>query len=334
MPSASTPTTQRVPRSSACAIPISAYVSSPRFPLTGVQRSSEKSARSAHVGTNGALALHDLARYRFDQTFDALGLRVARQDVQRRLFQEFGEARHMHAGFIRRQVGHHRELAVIDPFAPVDFQMHDAAHARNADAVERQAYVRRFVLTIGGEVQAALAFANRPVRGCGDECGRDFGQRDRVVRTRCEVVAHQPSVRGQKIDIDRTRREFANARAADRELDVARKALERRSIEFRLQVSRDVQKRRAIRSAGRLRFIERRNGDDARTRAQPLQRRQDVPLTIAEVRTDSDVKVAHAGLSAKRRSPSVRSARRRAAGRIRRTRAPAGRRRNMKGRRR
>ena len=45
MPSASTPTTRRVPLSSACAMPTSVYVSSPRFPLTGVHRSKPNRAR-------------------------------------------------------------------------------------------------------------------------------------------------------------------------------------------------------------------------------------------------------------------------------------------------
>ena len=59
-------------------MPTSVYVSSPRFPLTGVQRSRPNSRTQAHVGPNGMLALHDLARHRFGEPFDAGRLRRAR----------------------------------------------------------------------------------------------------------------------------------------------------------------------------------------------------------------------------------------------------------------
>ena len=97
--------------------------------------------------------------------------------------------------------------------------MHDAPHARDAGAVEREPDLGLFVLAVGVETQAALAPANvrRSARGR-DEMRRDFGERNGIVRTRVEVWLHDvPSKTRRSMSIGRAREPARAASAADRE---------------------------------------------------------------------------------------------------------------------
>ncbi len=67
----------------------------------------------------------------------------------------------MHAGFVGREIGDHREFAVEDPRLSVDLELHDAPHVRYPHTVEGEAHVGQFFLTIGNEVQTARALTRR-----------------------------------------------------------------------------------------------------------------------------------------------------------------------------
>ena len=135
------------------------------------------------------------------------------------------KARHMNAGPVRGEIGDHRKLAVVHRGAPVDFQMNDAPHPRDAGATERKPNFRLLRLTIGIEPQRALPPPHEPVRRNVDELWRYLGERNGIIRTSVELLLHDLSVVNQKIDVDRTRLEPARpTRSADRKLYVAREA--------------------------------------------------------------------------------------------------------------
>ncbi len=95
--------------------------------------------------------------------------------------------------------------------------MDDAAHARDAGAIERKPHLRLFGLTIGIEAQSALEPANASVERDVDEAGRDLRKRNRIVGTGLETLFHDPFVEDEQVDIDRAWLEPARAAgAADR----------------------------------------------------------------------------------------------------------------------
>jgi para-aminobenzoate synthetase / 4-amino-4-deoxychorismate lyase len=251
----------------------------------------------AYVGAHGTLRAHDFARDRFDQSFDARRFVVARENVERDLFENLGETRHMHAGFVGCEIGDHRKLAVIYPRASVDFQMHDAAHARDADAIERQPDLGLFFLTIGIETQASFALAHAAVSLCLGEMRRNFGERNDVVGARFEVRLNDASVEREHVDVDRARGQATrSAGAPHRELDVARKVLERGFIQLGAYGRGDIEIGRSFRPVSGGRLVERRNGNDFGSRPKALQRGKDIALPIAEIRAYSYVNIVHDSL--------------------------------------
>ena len=247
-----------------------------------------------HVGADRTLATHDLARDRFGEALDSCRLRVARKHVERRLFENLGEARHVHAGLVGGEVGDHRELGVVNLRASIDLKMHDAAYVRDARAIEREPNLRLFRLAIGIEVEGALAFANSTVDRRRDQMRSDFVKRRDVVRAALEMRLYDLAVVDEEIDVDRASREPArSARAPDGALDITCKALERFRIQLRAQPRRDIEVSRAIGPVRGLRLVERRNGRDLRSRAQTLKGGENVPLPVTEVRANANEEIVH-----------------------------------------
>src|SRR5580692_11759553 len=252
----------------------------------------------AHVGPDRTLTLDDLTRDRFGEPLDARGFVRLGQHFERRFLENFGKARHMNSGPVRGEIGDHRKLGVVDRGAPVDFQMNDAPHPRDAGATERKPNFRLLRLTIGIEPQPALPPPHEPVGRNVDELWRYLSERNGIIRTSVELLLHDLSVVNQKIDVDRTRLEPARpTRSADRKLYVAREARKVLRIELGAQRCGNVQVGRPLRSTGGLGFVKGRYGKDLRARPQTLQRGEYVCLSIAEVRADADVKVMHGKLS-------------------------------------
>ncbi|MGD0053798.1 MAG: hypothetical protein ABSD03_18475, partial [Vulcanimicrobiaceae bacterium] len=148
----------------------------------------------------------------------------------------------MHAGFIGRQVGNHRELAVVNARSPVDVEVHDSSHARDAGAVEPQPNLRRFGLAIGIEAKRALPSTHVAVGRRRGKMRCDFGKRREIIRTPVEVRLDDGSIEDEQIHVDGAGGQLrAAASAADRKLDVAREAFERGQIELGLEPRRDVE---------------------------------------------------------------------------------------------
>jgi mannose-6-phosphate isomerase len=249
----------------------------------------------AHVGSYRPLATYDLARYRLDQALDGSRFRIASEHVERCFFEEFGETRHVHAGFVGRKIGDHAQLAVIDLRAAVDLEVHDPPHAQNAGSIEREPNLRFLRLAIGIETKPTLAPVHPSVGRRQNEMGRDLGKRGDVVRARLEMRLHDPPVVDEEIDVDRTRRKPARpARPSDRELHVAGKALERFGVEIGAQRRCNVEIGRPLGPVGGFGLIERRNRRNLGARAQSLKRGEDVGLPITEVGAYSDVELVHA----------------------------------------
>ena len=170
IPVASTPTTRREPAPVAAAIPISETISWVARPVTGVRRRSGQratirtSARSARwrsticVAIRSASILHEQA--------------LAEDDVVDRLVEELGEARHVDALLVAREVDGALELRRHQDLlgaAPDPDRLVDARHAR---ARERERDRRRGGLDVadewevahGGTVQGASGPAARQRR--------------------------------------------------------------------------------------------------------------------------------------------------------------------------
>ena len=75
----------------------------------------------------------------------------ARKHVERGLFQDFGEARHVDAGLVRSEVGDHRDFGVVNVRPAVDLKMKNPSHAGDAGTIEREPDLRFLGLTIGVE---------------------------------------------------------------------------------------------------------------------------------------------------------------------------------------
>ena len=137
-------------------------------PLAAHRRPSFQSELGAqtHLGTDRMLAANDLAGNRLDQPLDARGPCRRGQHVERSFLQNLGEARHMHAGAVRGEIGNHRKLAVINGRTAVDLQMNDAPHACDAGAIECDSNLGLLGLTVGVETQAAFAPPHLSVGAC------------------------------------------------------------------------------------------------------------------------------------------------------------------------
>ncbi len=178
-----------------------------------------------YVGADRILRDDDLARDPLDDVFDPVRTIAAREHVERRRLEQLGKPRHVDPGFVRPQVGDHRELGVEGALHAAELQPHDVLHARNADAIEREPDVRRFFLTVGEEVHRARllhdpgGIARRGQHGDRfpeprvDEVGRDLGERDQVERPRLDVRVRYGKaaevgdevVDVKDVDVDRTR---------------------------------------------------------------------------------------------------------------------------------
>ena len=150
-----------------------------------------KSCAQAHVGAHRVLATHDLARDALPAS-RSIGVGFVSRPARRASpLQDFGKARHVHAGFVGREIGYHREFAVVDARSPVDFETHDALYARHAGAIERQPNLGRFA--IAGRrrnASCARACASLPSTGRRYQMRRDLGERQRVVRSLFEMRLH------------------------------------------------------------------------------------------------------------------------------------------------
>ena len=204
----------------------SVYVSSPRLPLTGVQRSSAELGAQPHVGANRALAAHDLARDRFGEAFDSRRL-ASRASTSSVASSRISAKRDMCTPDLSRgEIGDHRELGVIDARAAVDLQMHDAPHAGDAGA--RLSESRTSGSSDWRSVSKRRLRSRRrtlPSRQAATQVRRDLGERHGVVGTHVEMRLHDLAVEDEQVDVDRTRLEPPRAsRAADRTFDLAREA--------------------------------------------------------------------------------------------------------------
>jgi hypothetical protein len=148
----------------------------------------------------------------------------------------------VHAGFVGRKIGDHREFAVEDARLPVNLELHDPAHVRDAHAVEGESHVGQLFLTIGDEVQAARATARRGTPVALHEMGelrRDLGERHRVVRPVREL-GMRPITEDQKVDIDGPRLQPRVGNPSDGDFDFTNDPLEFGAIEFRLDLRGNV----------------------------------------------------------------------------------------------
>lgn len=251
----------------------------------------------ADVGAYRALTVHDLACDRLDEAFDARRRLITRQHVECRFFENLRETRHVHAGLVGREIGDHRQLAVVDTRVPIDLEMHDASHARHTDTIERETNLRLFFLPIGIETQAAFALADAPVGLRLGEMRCDLRERYDVIRARLQMRLHEPAVDSQRIDVNRARGKPSRAASTPHgKLHVTRKPLEGRFVELGPKRSGDIEIGRAFRAVSRSRLIERRHGDDLRPCPQALQGSKDIPLPVAEIRPYPNVDVVHAAL--------------------------------------
>ena len=134
---------------------------------------------------------------------DATGLRGPRKYFEQGLLEQLRKARHVHAGAIGREIGHHRKLSVEDGLLPANFEPHDALHTRNADAVDRELDVGFFFLTVREEIERTRllydAITRKRARERADrfaaprleDIGCDLRQRNHVERTLREVGMRQ-----------------------------------------------------------------------------------------------------------------------------------------------
>jgi len=106
----------------------------------------------ANVGAECLLRIDDLARDLRHDVFDPSRLLASRENVERRFLEQFGEARHVDARFVGREIGDHRKFAIEDRLATADIEADHALHARDADAIDRQLHVGLVFLTIRQEI--------------------------------------------------------------------------------------------------------------------------------------------------------------------------------------